>query len=176
VYEAELREILEEERVMPPLNIMILVTMFTVVLAINLLKGGGAFPSPIGIQCGSTSFWMANFIMLAWIVLISFFVRAYLVRRFEIKKRCLYPYVEGEIEWDGRATIIYPCICCLAGFMAGESVFVSVSLSLCHVVASANLNLTVSCNASLNQTHLFYGRKACLGWVAELSRDLSCSP
>jgi uncharacterized membrane protein YfcA len=115
----KLQDILEEEKVAPKLNIVILVTMFVVVLVMNLLKGGGAFPSPIGIQCGSTSFWMANLFMLGWIVLISFFVRSYLVRRYEIKKRCLYPYVEGDIEWTSRSTIIYPCICCLAGFMAG---------------------------------------------------------
>jgi uncharacterized membrane protein YfcA len=115
----ELQDILEEERVTPLLNIVILVTMFVVVLVMNLLKGGGAFPSPIGIECGSSSFWLANLIMLVWIVLISLFVRAYLVRRYEIKKRCHYPYVEGDIEWTSRATIIYPCICCLAGFMAG---------------------------------------------------------
>jgi uncharacterized membrane protein YfcA len=118
-YKLELQDILEEEKVAPKLNIIILVTMFVVVLVMNLLKGGGAFPSPIGIKCGSTSFWLANLIMLAWIVLISFFVRAYLVRRHEIKERCHYPYVEGDIEWTSRSTIIYPCICCLAGFMAG---------------------------------------------------------
>jgi uncharacterized membrane protein YfcA len=118
-YKLELQDILEEEKVAPKLNIVILVTMFVVVMVMNLLKGGGAFPSPIGIKCGSTSFWMANLFMLAWIVLISFFVRAYLVRQYEIKKRCNYPYVEGDIEWTSRSTIIYPCICCLAGFMAG---------------------------------------------------------
>jgi hypothetical protein len=157
-YKAELHEILEEERVTPPLNIMILVTMFTVVLAINLLKGGGAFPSPIGIQCGSTSFWMANFIMLAWIVLISFFVRAYLVRRFEIKKRCLYPYVEGDIEWDGRATIIYPCICCLAGFMAGE----------CNAGPSEGppkcALLSIFIYLSLTRVSVFFSRHVWGGW------------
>lgn len=118
-YKLELQDILEEERVAPKLNIVILVAMFVVVLVMNLLKGGGAFPSPIGIKCGSTSFWSANLFMLVWILLISFFVRAYLVRRTEIKKRCHYPYVEGDIEWTPRATIIYPCICCIAGFMAG---------------------------------------------------------
>ena len=32
--------------------------MFVVVLAINILKGGGAFPSPLGIKCGSGSFYL----------------------------------------------------------------------------------------------------------------------
>jgi len=113
------QELLDEERVTPMLNIWILVTLFVVVLSVNLLKGGGAFPSPVGIKCGSISFWMANLFMLGWIVLVSLFVRSYLVRRHEVKKECNFPYVEGDIEWDGRATIVYPCICCFAGFFAG---------------------------------------------------------
>jgi len=41
------------------------------------------------------------------------------VKRFEAKQRVGYKYVEGDIQWDGRATIVYPAICCLAGFFAG---------------------------------------------------------
>jgi hypothetical protein len=100
-------------------NVNILVGLFVVVLAINLLKGGGAFPSPIGIVCGSQNFWIANAIMLGWIILISIYCRTYLVKRFELKQKVGYKYIEGDIQWDSRSTIIYPCICCLAGFFAG---------------------------------------------------------
>jgi uncharacterized membrane protein YfcA len=115
----ELDQILEEERNAPVSNVMILLTLFIVVLVINILKGGGAFPSPLGIKCGSNAFWIANAIMIGWIIFISYFVRAYLVRRFESKERCGYPYVDGDIKWDSRSTIVYPCICCMAGFFAG---------------------------------------------------------
>lgn len=115
----ELKRILEEEKVMPTANITALVVMFVVVLFVNVLKGGGAFPSPLGIKCGSKSFWIANVSMLTFIVLVSLFARSYLVSRYETKKRVGYPYVEGDIQWDGRATIVYPGICCLAGFFAG---------------------------------------------------------
>jgi uncharacterized membrane protein YfcA len=118
-YSAELAEILEEETTAPRMNINILVGLFIVVLSINVLKGGGAFPSPLGIKCGSGAFWIANTIMLAWIVFITLYVRSYLVKRFETKKRVDYQYMEGDIQWDERATIIYPSICCLAGFFAG---------------------------------------------------------
>jgi len=115
----ERQEILEEEKKVPVSNISTLVVMFIVVLFINLMKGGGAFPSPLGIKCGSKSFWAANFVMLAWIFAISLMARTYLVGRFEAKKRCGYKYVDGDIKWDGRATIVYPIICALAGFFAG---------------------------------------------------------
>jgi uncharacterized membrane protein YfcA len=117
--QAELDQLLEEERTTPMANISILVTMFIVVLTINVLKGGGAFPSPLGIRCGSRAFWIANLVMLAWIGIISVGIRAYLVRRFEQKRRLSFPYVEGDIRWDARATIIYPVVCCMAGFFAG---------------------------------------------------------
>ncbi len=81
--------------------------------------GGDAFPSPLGIQCGSPSFWVANGLMIAWTFLVITFARSYLMRRHVIKERVGYPYVEGDIEWDGRATIVYPVICTAAGFFAG---------------------------------------------------------
>eukprot|EP00934_Nitzschia_sp_Nitz4_P008185 Nitzschia sp. Nitz4//scaffold102_size76354//36818//38526//NITZ4_005633-RA/size76354-snap-gene-0.126-mRNA-1//1//CDS//3329532252//8175//frame0 len=115
----DLQQILDEEKVVPTKNLTILIVMFVVVLSVNILKGGGAFPSPLGIQCGSAGFWMANLFLLVWILIISYMVRSYLVQRFEVKQRVGYKYLEGDIQWNARNTIVYPVICCLAGFFAG---------------------------------------------------------
>lgn len=115
----DLKNILEEERHVPSGNVLALVAMFIVVLFINVMKGGGAYDSPLGIRCGSTSFWIANVIMLGWILIISLFARSHLLNKFKDKVRVKYPYVEGDIQWDARATVIYPIICMLAGFFAG---------------------------------------------------------
>jgi hypothetical protein len=115
----ELYQILEEEKEVPKANVRLLVTLFVVVLIINLMKGGGAFKSPLGIICGSTSFWIANFILLAWILVVYFKAREYLINRFEIKQRVGYHYVEGDIQWNASATLVYPLLCCFAGFFAG---------------------------------------------------------
>jgi uncharacterized membrane protein YfcA len=115
----ELQQIIEEERGIPLSNVTVIVALFLVILIINVLKGGGAFSSPLGIVCGSTSFWVANAIMLLWILLLIFFGRAYLIHRYHLKKRCQYTYVEGDIQWNERATIVYPFICCFAGFFSG---------------------------------------------------------
>jgi uncharacterized membrane protein YfcA len=116
---AELERILEAERRAPIVNITILTGMFVVVLIINLAKGGVAVPSPLGIECGSTAYWIANGIMLAWILAITFYVRYYLEQSYETKKRVGYKYVEGDIKWDRRSLTVYPSICSLAGFFAG---------------------------------------------------------
>ena len=117
--EEELAQILEEERRTPMANVYILSTLFFVVLFINVMKGGGAFKSPLGIRCGSKSFYLANGVMFGWILVVSYFARSYLVKRCETKHRVKYQYVEGDIKWDGRATIVYPVICYFAGFFAG---------------------------------------------------------
>ncbi len=85
-----LQNILEREKTAPMGNITLLVVMFVVVLFINLMKGGGAFPSPLGIKCGSTSFWAANFINLAWIFMISIMARSYLLNQYRLKESCGY--------------------------------------------------------------------------------------
>ena len=115
----ELDQILEEERVIPPQNMTILVIMFSVVIAMNVLKGGGAFPSPLGIKCGSTGFWFATCLMLGWIVAVSAYVRTFLIKKWERKRSVGYKYLEGDIQWNPTATIKYPVICMAAGFFAG---------------------------------------------------------
>ena len=85
-----LNRILEEERTVPMGNITLLVIMFIVVLVINVLKGGGAFPSPLGIVCGSLLYWVANLVNLTWIISISYIARNHLLRKYELKETCRY--------------------------------------------------------------------------------------
>jgi hypothetical protein len=98
--------------------ILVLVTLFFVVFVITLLKGAKGF-SPLGIECGSFGFWMANAMILVASAFVTFLARFWLVRRYELKNRVGYEYVEGDILWDSQATIIYPSICALAGLAAG---------------------------------------------------------
>ena len=115
----ELRMILEDEKTAPIRNIKLLVMLFVAVLTVNVLKGGGAFESPLGIQCGGIGFWIANFVMIVLILSLTLWVRKYLIDRFERKERSGYKYVEGDIKWNRHSTILYPVICTAAGFFAG---------------------------------------------------------
>ncbi len=88
--DSTLQKIYDEERTVPMGNITLLVLMFVVVLCINVLKGGGAFPSPLGIKCGSLLYWAANLLNLLWIISISFIARHHLLKKYELKENCGY--------------------------------------------------------------------------------------
>ncbi|CAM9639347.1 unnamed protein product [Phaeothamnion confervicola] len=115
----ELQQMLAEERHAPLFKVGILTGVFVVVLAVNLLKGGGAFPSPFGIRCGSVAFWMATSFIFLWVVYVSWKVRDYLMARHVEKVRLGYRFAPGDVQWDATATIKYPCLCFFAGFFAG---------------------------------------------------------
>lgn len=116
----DLVAIIEEERqTAPSWKVSVLLSMFLLIVIINLAKGGGAFPSPLGIECGSSSFWFATFLMFASLIAIALTVRDYLVKRTSDKDRLGYMYVDGDFHWDAKATLKYPCICFFAGMCAG---------------------------------------------------------
>ncbi|CAN0084043.1 unnamed protein product [Ectocarpus sp. 12 AP-2014] len=89
-----------------------------VLLTVNLLKGGGAFDSPVGIVCGSFAFWVTSVLSFVYLVGVSLYVRRYLVNRWVLKAEVGFEYVEGDVEWTPLNTIRYPCICFFAGFFA----------------------------------------------------------
>jgi len=118
-YKKELKQLLEDEKKVPMEKIGVLVAMFVVIVMINILKGGGAFRSPLGIVCGTNGYWFTNAGMLVFIVVVSIFIRSYLVEKHRKKIKVGFPFVQGDIMWDGKTTIIYPLICTIAGFFAG---------------------------------------------------------
>ena len=93
--------------------------LFCIVLLINVLMGGGGFDSPLGISCGSVPFWLTQASILAWIVLVSWTGRGYLLEDASRKAEAGYVYLEDDIRWDGRTTIVYPMISAYAGIFAG---------------------------------------------------------
>jgi uncharacterized membrane protein YfcA len=111
---AELLEILKDESKTPLKKVAFITGLFLLILLIDILKGGGSNES------GSTlAFWLANAFMLLCIIVFFFFSRAHLTREYHVKKKHRYKYVEGDIEWSEKATIVYPFLCCFAGFFSG---------------------------------------------------------
>ena len=113
-----LQALLEKERTAPKGAIIGLVALFLSVFVINIVKGGGHL-SPLGIQCGSAAFWLANGLILLLVLFTTLLVRAWLIRRNETQQRLGYQHVEGDIIWNSRTTIVYPSICFFAGLAAG---------------------------------------------------------
>ncbi|KAL3809939.1 hypothetical protein ACHAXA_002496 [Cyclostephanos tholiformis] len=114
-----LESILVEERRPRRRNILLIVSMFFVVLLINILKGGGGFDSPLGIVCGSRLFWMAQFSLLIWIIFVSWVGRGYLLTDAKRKADAGYVYLEDDLRWNKKTTVIYPLISTFAGIFAG---------------------------------------------------------
>lgn len=114
----ELSELMEKEKKTPTDKVVILSVMVVVVVGLNLLKGGGGM-SPIGVECGSQSYWALTAVILAWIMGISLWMRAELIEKWKLKRRVNYKFIPGDIEWNEKNTIIYPSLCFFAGFFAG---------------------------------------------------------
>eukprot|EP00549_Striatella_unipunctata_P025848 CAMPEP_0118716266 /NCGR_PEP_ID=MMETSP0800-20121206/27394_1 /TAXON_ID=210618 ORGANISM="Striatella unipunctata, Strain CCMP2910" /NCGR_SAMPLE_ID=MMETSP0800 /ASSEMBLY_ACC=CAM_ASM_000638 /LENGTH=420 /DNA_ID=CAMNT_0006622645 /DNA_START=137 /DNA_END=1399 /DNA_ORIENTATION=+ len=114
-----LENVLEEEQRAPPRNVITILIMFLLVLAMNIMKGGGGFESPVGIECGSLSFWGVEVSIFVFILVVCWTSRSHLIQRTHLKQAMGYKYVEGDIRWDERSTITYPLVCCLAGLVAG---------------------------------------------------------
>jgi len=112
-------QILLEERKPKLRNVLLIVILFIVVLLINILKGGGGFASPLGIVCGSILFWLAQVLLLLWIVFISWLGRRCLLKDTQRKAEAGYVYLDDDIRWDSKSTIVYPLISTVAGIFAG---------------------------------------------------------
>jgi hypothetical protein len=116
----ELLALLESERHTPSDKVNMVTLMVVVVIVLNLVKGGGhSFPSPLGIECGSSGYWMLTAAVFVWVLGVSFYMRDKLISKWLLKKRLGYKYIKGDVEWNHKNTIVYPCICFFAGFFAG---------------------------------------------------------
>lgn len=120
VKSSELIAMVEAERSTPLDRMYIILVMFVVVVFLNLVKGGGgAFHSPLGIDCGSTMYWIITVMIFVWLGAVAYYSRGILVTEFYKKTELGYEYATGDIKWDERNTLIYPTICIAAGFCAG---------------------------------------------------------
>jgi len=57
--------------------------------------------------------------MIAFLFSSAWAAQTYLVNRHELKEIIRFDYVHGDIKWDQRKAIIYPCFFILAGVFAG---------------------------------------------------------
>jgi uncharacterized membrane protein YfcA len=109
----------EEADPLPQHKITYIVAMLIFVVGMNVFKGGGAFESPVGIQCGSYAFWFLEVLTGVWLIGCTYLAGRYLLRRNAIKEAVGFDYVRGDIRWDIRTILIYPAVCLFAGLVSG---------------------------------------------------------
>ena len=74
--------LIEQEKFLPRSKIIALCLMFSILMFLNIMVGGGAFPSPWGIRCGSVAFWVVQVIMVAFLVASAWAAQTYLINRY----------------------------------------------------------------------------------------------
>eukprot|EP00936_MAST-01D_sp_MAST-1D-sp1_P002555 g2555.t1 len=114
-----LKSILEAEKSTDFYKVGKLIIVFAGVLLLEIAKGGGAFPSPLGLKCGGVGYWTVTLATLPWVLYWMLDVRKGLVALYHKKQIYNYQYVEGDIMWDERNTIKFPAMCTVAGIFAG---------------------------------------------------------
>lgn len=112
-------QILQEEKQPRLQSILVIASLFAFVLLVNILKGGGALASPLGIQCGSAAFWLLEGLIVVATLAATLYARSYLLRQGRRKAQADYKYLETDIKWNQESTLLYPAICTGAGMIAG---------------------------------------------------------
>jgi len=85
---------------------------------ITVLKGGQGL-NPFHVTCGSAQWWLISVTVLPFVLLISFLARRHLVRIYYLKRRLDWEYLETDVHWSERNTLVYPLACSVAGLCAG---------------------------------------------------------
>jgi len=120
----ELQAIHMEDSQMPCCKILVILTIFFGVMALNIAKGkpgadDGTGFNPLHIQCGSYEFWVISLAVIPWCLFVFFITRYMIVAHYYAKLDAGFVFLEGDIEWDeGRASTL-PLVCLGAGVMAG---------------------------------------------------------
>jgi len=96
-----------------------LTACFVGTCVLTVLRGGGSFASPLGLECGSAGFWWLYFSSLPWVLAFALFFRWLLVREFNRKCSRGYVFAVGDVQWDSHNTVKYPLYCAIAGLLAG---------------------------------------------------------
>ncbi|KAG7389584.1 hypothetical protein PHYBOEH_007402 [Phytophthora boehmeriae] len=108
-----------EARVLPLEYTLPLVLSWAVILVQSLLRGGHGAPSAIGVVCDSANYWMLTLLPLTILVAISLWVgyRLRLLNRSKVLSN--YAFVDGDMHWIKRRTLVFPTMCTVAGVAAG---------------------------------------------------------
>lgn len=90
-----------------PFQVSVMIVVFVALLTVNLLKGGGAFDSPVGIECGSFAFWATSVLSFLYLVAVSLCV----MKPFFFFYCCLSVVLAGN-KLDVMRACVFVCVLC----------------------------------------------------------------
>ena len=90
------------------MKVIVVASVISVLIVLNIMVGGGGIESPWGIECGSVSFWVIHGVMICFLLAAAWAAQTYLIARHEIKNIVRFDYVHGDIRWNRRAGWLYP--------------------------------------------------------------------
>jgi uncharacterized membrane protein YfcA len=115
----EIEDMREEEKYTPFMKLGILLFCWVGVNVLDLMRGGGGFHGPFDIYCGDAGYWLFTFLYIPFTVAIASIVAVGLIKDTAHKEEIGYPWVEGDVHWTLKRSIIYPLLCSTAGLFAG---------------------------------------------------------
>lgn len=113
-----LENLIETEKRHSPFRASILIATCAVILFLSMAKGHPGF-NPFKIPCESGVYWTVAILPIPFTLLVTAYVRQTLLDEGALKEYVGYPYVEGDIVWTQKTTVLYPFMCMFAGISAG---------------------------------------------------------
>jgi uncharacterized membrane protein YfcA len=122
---ADVQEMLEQESRFPWGYFVELFVIWSVLSLLFVLRGGDSSHSSIvGIQCGSTMYWVIVSGTVLFLVLSTGLVLSYTHKLYQKKRFLRYPYLSSDLNWPRKDLIIWPLVSIGVGVAAG---FVGIS-------------------------------------------------
>jgi len=109
----------DESYSFPCFKLSLLIFVWIGVNVLDLFRGGGGYHGPFDIDCGDVGYWIFTFLYIPFTVAIAAYVALYLMADTKIKDKIGYPWVEGDVQWNLKRSIVFPLICSTAGIFAG---------------------------------------------------------
>jgi len=109
----------DEAQSFPCFKLCLLAFVWAGVNVLDLFRGGGSYKGPFDINCGDTGYWVFTFLYIPFTVAVASYVACYLMKETVEKDEIGYPWIEGDVRWNLKRSIVFPLICSTAGIFAG---------------------------------------------------------
>eukprot|EP00698_Gefionella_okellyi_P022523 TRINITY_DN7483_c0_g1_i1.p1 TRINITY_DN7483_c0_g1~~TRINITY_DN7483_c0_g1_i1.p1 ORF type:complete len:458 (+),score=98.78 TRINITY_DN7483_c0_g1_i1:80-1453(+) len=114
----ELTAILNDERIVPWRNVVLLIAVWAMVFILELLKGSSSY-SFTHIICGSPVYWIVMLAPFPVMLIVMALVGRAMLLSHKRKVRVGYDYQDGDVQWNARGVFLYTAGCVIAGISAG---------------------------------------------------------